>query len=150
MKHMRNCAVAALALAMAACSGDSGGSMGPVIPQVAGTWTYSATNIAGSGASCSVTGLTLTVNQTAETFTGSYSGGSMTCSGNGESATLGPFQGTIVSGSISGNSVSFDLDTQDWRNTGTINGSSMSGTVTVRFDLGSGPITLSGNWSAAR
>ncbi len=97
-----------------------------------------------------ITNLGLNITQAGTTFTGTYSGGSMICTALGQSVTLGPFQGTVVNGAINGTSVSFDLDTQDWRNTGTISGSSMSGQVTVRLDFGAGPVTLSGNWSAAR
>ena len=134
-----------------ACSGDSTmGPDGPSTAQVGGVWTYAASNVAGGGASCTVTNLRLTFVQSGTTFSGSYSGGTMTCAAEGESATIGPFQGTVVNGTIDGNRVSFDLDTQDWHNSGTLSGSSMSGQVTVRIDLGDGPITLSGSWSAAR
>jgi len=136
------------------CGGDSGaGPMapaGPSTPQIGGVWTYSASNVAGGGASCTVTNLRLTLVPTGTTFTGTYSGGSMVCSGNGQTVTLGPFQGTVANGTLNGTGVSFDLDTQDWRSTGSVNGSSMSGQVTVRVDLGQGAITLKGNWSAAR
>ena len=60
--------------------------------------------------------------------------------------------GSVVNGSVSGNTVNFDLDTQDFHHTGTLSGNSMSGTATWTFDLGApvGEVTLSGNWSASK
>ena len=122
-------------------------------PDVAGSWGYSATNLSGSGVSCSVTGTSMVITQSESTFTGTYTGGTFSCSGPGGtlSSTIG--SGTVVNGSVTDEGVvSFDLDTQDWRNTGSLSGNSISGTVTVRFDLGTpiGVVTLSGNFSAAR
>ncbi len=136
-----------------ACSDDSGDIMGPSMPSVAGSWTYSATNLSGSGVSCSVSGTSLVITQSSGTFTGSYNGGTLSCTGGGVTSSSPVGSGTIVSGSVtSAGATSFDFDTQDWRNTGTLSGNSISGTVVVRIDLGAptGVITLSGNFSAAR
>src|SRR5919198_5698041 len=45
----------------------------------------------------------------------------------------------LVSGSVAGNNVSFDLDRSDWHNSGVINGSSMSGAVTVHLTVSGTP-----------
>ena len=136
-----------------ACGGDDSDIMGPSIPSVAGSWTYNATNMTGSGVSCSVSGTSLVLTQSSGTFTGSYSGGTISCSGPGGTANVPLGSGTVANGSVtSAGAVSFDFDTQDWRNTGTLSGNSISGTVVVRLDLGAptGVVTLSGNFSAAR
>ena len=136
-----------------ACGGDDDGLMGPSIPSVAGSWTYNMSNLSGGGLSCSTTGTSLVFNQSASTFTGTYSGGTLSCTGGGGTASVPVGTGTVVNGSVTtAGAVSFDFDTQDWRNTGTLSGNSISGTVVVRIDLGAptGVITLSGNFSAAR
>lgn len=136
-----------------ACGGDNGDIMGPSIPSVAGSWTYSATNLSSSGVSCSVSGTSLVFTQSGGTFTGSYSGGTISCSGGGATVSSPVGSGIVVNGSVTtAGAVSFDFDTQDWRNSGTLSGNSISGTVTIRLDLGAptGVVTLSGNFSAGR
>ncbi|HET8836269.1 MAG TPA: hypothetical protein VFN08_16175 [Gemmatimonadales bacterium] len=61
-------------------------------------------------------------------------------------------QGIIVNGTIDGNAIAFDLDTQDFHQTGSVSGSSMSGTARWTFDLGgsTGIVVLNGNWAAAK
>jgi hypothetical protein len=51
---------------------------------------------------------------------------------------------------MNGTTVSFDLDSPDLHQTGTVSGSSMSGVATWTFDFGSGtnPVTLTGTWEA--
>ena len=70
--------ILACAVLLGACSGGdstgpSGGG-GNTNANVAGTWTYNATNLSGGGASCDYTGAVLQLNQTGTTFTGTYSG----------------------------------------------------------------------------
>jgi hypothetical protein len=93
----------------------------------------------------------MTLNQSGDTFTGSYGPGTLTCLAGGESGSFN-FNGTIVNGTVDGSSVAFDLDTQDLHHTGTINGNSMSGTARWTFDLGAGTgvVVLNGNWPAAK
>ena len=91
-----------------ACGGDDGDIMGPSIPSVAGSWTYSATNLSGSGISCSVSGTSLVLNQSGGTFTGSYSGGTLSCSGGGVTLSAPVGSGIVVNGSVtSAGAVSF-------------------------------------------
>ncbi len=134
-----------------ACGGDD--IMGPSIPSVDGSWTYNVTNLSGSGISCNVSGTSMVLTQSGGTFTGSYSGGTSSCTGPAGPISTPIGSGPVANGSVtSAGAVSFDIDTQDWRNTGTLSGNSMSGTVTVRLDLGAptGVVLLSGNFSAAR
>ena len=139
---------AAVACALTACGG---GATGPRVPNVNGTWSLSLTNLSGSGISCSASGTTMNLTQTGATFSGSYSGGTFTCVGGGESFSTQLGTGSVIDGAIGGNSVSFELDSPDFPLAGTISGRSMSGTCTMRVDLGEpyGVITLAGNWGAA-
>ena len=157
---MRKAIVLVAVFALVGCGGDgrTTGPTGPQIPNISGSWTYNATNVSGTvqgiGVSCRFEDITLSINQTGTTFTGQTSGGAGTCS-LGVLGDVGPDPldpATIVSGQITGNSVTFDFETSDWRNTGTISGNSMSGTVTVRVDFGAGigVLVLTGNWAAAR
>src|SRR5574341_870008 len=118
-----------------------------------GNWIASWTNLNGSGVTCNVTGvhLSLTHSAGAATFSGTYNGGTITCSGPGGTAS-GSFQpGTIVSGSLSGNTVNFDLNASNERQTGSVTGSSMSGTAVWSETLDNGStIALNGSWSAHR
>ncbi|HET6576450.1 MAG TPA: hypothetical protein VFG68_22815 [Fimbriiglobus sp.] len=138
-----------LAFMLAACGGDSSG---PSLPQVAGTYSLSQSNIAGSGISCNALGTTMTLTQNGGTFSGTYSGGTLTCTGPGGQFSDAVGNGAVANGTINENgAVAFDLDTQDWHLVGNVSGTSMSGTATVRLNVtGSGAQTFSGNWSAAR
>ena len=139
---------AALALLVfAACGGDS---TGPKSVALTGQWAYNATNVSGSGLSCNFSGLTLVFTQTGSTLTGATNGGSFSCSAAG--MTNGSPLGTtpLANGQVNGNAVQFDFGTADIHNAGTLNGNSISGTVTVRADAGGTTIVLSGNFSAVK
>ena len=146
----RNLYLVAFTLVLGGCGGDSTGPN--TTANVAGTWSATITNLAGSGISCFTSAFPVTLTQTGNTFTGSYGAGTITCSGNGQQLSENTPGGVIVDGTVSGSQVAFDLDTQDAHQTGTISGNSMSGTSIWRLDLGSptGVITLNGNWSAVR
>ena len=134
---------------LGACGGDD--STGPSQASIAGAWTLSATNVSGQGVSCNLNNTPVTINQSGSTFTGTYGPGTVTCLAGAESVSF-PVQGTVVNGTLNGNSVQFDLDTQDIHHVGTLSGNSMSGTVQWTIDFGGdiGVVTLSGNWSAAK
>jgi hypothetical protein len=138
-------------LGFVACGGDNG--TGPGSTSVDGVWSASLSNLSGSGVSCSSTAPTqLTLNQTGSTFSGSYTGGELTCSGPGGTFSEPVGSGSVVNGQINGNSLSFDLDTPDFHQIGTITGNSLSGTAQWRVDFGAptGVVTLNGNWGAAK
>ena len=141
--------VCSLTMVAGACGGDD--STGPSRANVAGSWTLSASNVSGQGVSCNLSNTPMTLTQSGDTFTGSYGPGSLTCFAGGESFSGGA-NGTIVNGVVEGNSVQFDLNTQDLHQTGTVSGNSMSGTARWTFDLGAGVgiVVLNGNWSAAK
>ena len=146
---------ALIIVAFAACSGDSmtgPGGNGP--PSVAGDWTYAATNMVGnlSGFSivCSFSNVPMSITQSGSTFSGRTTGGDFVCSSAG--ITDGGIFGDriVVNGELSGGDVEFDFDGPDWHHTGTITGSSMSGTAIAILEISSGSVVLRGNWSAAR
>lgn len=137
-------------LGVLACGDDNGAGPGSV--NVTGTWSASLTNLSGSGVSCSSTTPTqLTLDQTGTTFSGSYNGGELFCSGPGGTGPVPVGSGSVVNGTVSGSNLSFDLDTPDFHHTGTVSGSSMSGTAQWTMDVGLplGMVTLTGNWEAA-
>jgi hypothetical protein len=144
------CALAAVALC--ACGGDdTTGPTGSI--NVGGTWNVSLTNLSGGGASCSSTEPTrLTIRQTASTFTGTYSGGILNCLTPTESFSTAVGSGTVINGEVSGNNVSFDLDSPQFHQEGTVTGSSMAGTAEWTYDFGLplGEVNLTGGWSAIR
>jgi hypothetical protein len=142
---MRNLFVV-LILGIVACGGDAK----PSDADVGGVWTATYTNMSGSGITCNSTNHPLTLVMTGSTFTGHYGPFTLHCTSGTESFDS-QAQGTVVNGSTNLNSVAFDLDTQDFHQTGTVSGNSMSGTAQWNVDLGSNQnLTLNGSWSAAK
>lgn len=146
---MRKTLAATIALAtfLAACGDDPAE---PSIPDVAGSWTYAATSLTGGGITCSFRNVPITLAQNGTTFSGAYAGGVFSCTGPGGSISEQVAGGAVASGTINGNTVQFDIDSPDWRNTGTISGSTMSGTVVVRATDGTTTFTLSGDFNASK
>ena len=138
-----------LCAAMAvACGGDSASSP---TPTVTGQWSYSATNVSGSGVTCNFTGVTLTLAQSGSTFTGTTTGGNVSCTAPGVAPLNESLGGDVIAnGQITGNAVQFDIGGQDLHNVGTLSGNSMSGTVTISVPTGTTTVILTGNFSAAR
>src|SRR5215467_5881863 len=135
-------------LLAAACGGDS--STGPSTPNVTGSWSYNVANIAGADVSCNVAGSSLTLTQTGSTFTGTASGGSITCFGPTGSFNDNLDNDVVTNGVVSGNNVAFDIGSADAHNAGTISGSSMNGTLTLRITAGTTAVVLTGNFTAVR
>jgi hypothetical protein len=122
------------AVSLASCGDDATASS---YPNIAGSWTYNASNLSGSGIPCGVTGATLSLSQSGSTFTGSYSNARLFCIFSGETLLDDVASGSVVNGEVSeAGSVSFDFDTPDFAQHGTISGNSMSGTATWRMDYG--------------
>jgi hypothetical protein len=130
---------------LTACS-----STGPKI-DVTGNWSYTASNLTGGGVTCNESGAALILAQTGSTFTGSYAGLMLTCTGPGGSGTIGPAIGQIVAGIVDGGSITFEIGNSGWTNTGSVRGRSMSGNATYVVNLGSqGNLTMTGTWTAAK
>jgi hypothetical protein len=143
---------AVLAVAAAACGGDDGtGPTGSL--NVDGTWSASVSNLSGGGASCHTsTPVQVTIRQTGSTFTGSYSGGILTCLTPTESFSSALGSGNVTNGQLAGTTVTFDLGSPDFHHSGTVNGTSMSGTAAWNYDFGPplDDVMLAGSWSATR
>jgi len=134
----------AVLLVLGACSKDS---TGPSIPSLAGSWTMTWSNMNATGITCQTNAIPVSINQTSATFSGQYGSGTLTCN-NG---TPGTFTGgTIVNGNIQGNTVTFDLDTPDYHQNGTIGGTSMSGSATWHVSVSGTTYILNGSWGAGR
>ena len=133
------------ALLLVACNGDS---TAPAPSNIAGLWHLTLTNLTSAGVTCSVA-IDATFTQQASTFTGTYSS-TRQCAGP-TGAGGGVSNGTIASGSVNLDALSFDLDTSDSHFSGTVNGVSMAGTATIAIVIPGGQRTImSGNWSGAR
>lgn len=130
------------AVLFAACGSDS---TGPSNANVSGAWSFSMSNLTTSQFTCSFSG-TMQLNQSGTTFTGTYNASNLTCNGT----NLGASGGTVVNGTVSGSSVGFDFDTQDFHQAGTLSGGSMSGTATWRLVVSGVTYNLSGTWSATK
>jgi hypothetical protein len=131
-----------VALAAGGCSGD--GPTGSNTTSVAGTWTYSVTNLSGGGLSCNISGVLLTLTQNGSNFQGTYTGGTLSCAGLGSSGFTG---GSVVSGTVAGNAVTFNFDDADYHHTGTATSGSMTGSAILKLDA---TTTLAGTFSATK
>ncbi|HET6232353.1 MAG TPA: hypothetical protein VFE05_19920 [Longimicrobiaceae bacterium] len=141
MKNRIKAGLLALVVGLAACSGDS---TGPSNAKLSGAWSFSVSNLSGSGlANCNVAGLTLNLTQSGSSFSGTYTPGTLTCPGVGATSFSG---GTVVNGTVNGNNVTFNLDDPSFHNTGTLNGSGISGTTLVQTSSGN----LTGTFSAVK
>lgn len=146
--------IAALALCGSAvlCGcGSSGNSSGPKSPaNVTGSWTYTASDLSGDGYTCTVTGAILTLEQTDTTFAGTYADALLSCTSGSTTINNPGLSGDIVNGTVSGSSVSFEIDGATYTNTGSVSGTTMSGTASLST-AGSGTnITVTGSWTAAQ
>jgi hypothetical protein len=118
---------------------------------VSGLWTFSG-DVAGpapgtTGVSCLIRDRAVTFTQSGATFTGSWSGGTVFCTANGVTQGGAASSGTVASGTISGNSVSFNFDTPDFANNGSISGSTVGGTTTLRIPFGTSSVLALGSFS---
>jgi hypothetical protein len=144
---VRRFLVLTLAAAIVGCGSDS--TTAPDI-SLSGRWTYSATNLTGSGIVCNVSGVIMNLTQNGTTITGTVSSGTVTCTGPGGTDTENLGNDVIANGQINGTAVQFDIGTSDVHNVGTLNGNSISGAVTLRIAAGTTIIILSGNFSAVK
>jgi hypothetical protein len=136
-------------LALGGC-GDGG--TGPSENAVAGTWNFTAIDltVAGAPGRCSISGQ-LYLTQTGTTVSGTYTMTQLTCTGpQGTQTDPGPYTGTIVAGTVSGNQIHFHFDTTDADQHGTISGQSMAGTCTWVAYMNGMSYTMSGTWTATR
>ena len=135
-----------------ACGDDNG--TGPTFANVNGSWSLSITNMTGGGGQCSTSSpIQLTLQQSTTTFTGTYGGGGvLTCTAPFGSFSAATGSGSVLNGEINGNQVDFDIGSANFHHTGTVAGSSMSGTATWTFQEGSASTlgALTGSWTATK
>lgn len=147
----------AVAVATGACSSDP---LGPALveaPSVAGDWSYQATAVTGTVLGESVTceyNFEMRLEESGMSFSGQYSNALLVCILFGQTQIVDGGEGDIVQGSLTGGNVTFDVDTENIRNTGRLEGDSMSGQVrielTVQHDTNIGTLVVTGPWSAVR
>ena len=151
-RALRASLAVASALVIGAC-GDGEGGTGPSENlNVTGTWNFSATNltIAGAPGRCSIYGR-LDLTQTGSTVSGTYTFDYLSCSGpQGTTTEYGPWTGSIVDGTVSGNQIHFHFDTTDIDQHGTVSGQSMTGACTWVASMNGTSYTMTGTWTATR
>jgi VCBS repeat-containing protein len=125
---------------------------------LSGTWQYSASFNNMAAITCNTSGATMTLLQAqgSAAVTGTYQNLNLTCTGV-TPTDYGPFNGNILSGTIAGGvaTITFDVTgtgglSTSWQNTGHASNSSMSGSMVVVADFGSGDVTLHGTWTASK
>ena len=150
-KHTLIAALCASAALLAACGG---GSTGPA--SVGGTWLYAAQSLTGSGLTCSITSLTMSMQQTRTTVSGTTTGGNLACQDQQGGQATGTFNSTDITGQLtSNNSITLEFGGTSFESTGTINSHTISGTSTVGLTLtdnngGQTTVTIAGNFTATK
>ncbi|HEY8061920.1 MAG TPA: hypothetical protein VID74_03935 [Gemmatimonadales bacterium] len=146
--------VAWLALGVAACGGGSGGTttLPPPVPaDISGAWNLTFTNMAGGGLSCNTSAIAVTIVQSSATFTGSgQTAWTLTCVSGGTTQSSTDTAATITNGTINGNTVRFSLATSASSQTGTLTGNTIAGTASWTVNVGTGVVTLGGQFSMTR
>ena len=142
-----------LIAATLSCGGDSNG---PKTPSLTGTWRFSYSSMTGTfdgvTVECAATALDFTLSQSGNSFSGVQANlARIFCLRQGTAIVdTNLDQETLVNGSISGSTVSFQLGILGGPNAGTVTGSSMSGTAQWNFLSGNVPVTLTGPFTAAK
>lgn len=148
---MKRSLLLSLVVVVAACGGDA---TGPKNASVGGTWRFAFTlsgTMSGVAVTCTVGGADFNLTQSGNTFSGVQVGtGTLTCTAPGTQAFNEQIAGeTIVNGQINGNAVTFSLGSIPGQHSGSISGTSMSGTAQWNLP-GATPIVLGGQFTAAK
>lgn len=149
--HTLIAALCASAALLAACGG---GSTGPA--SVGGTWLYSAQSLTGSGLTCSISSLTMDMQQSGTTVSGTTTGGNLVCQDQQGNQATGTFNSTDITGQLtSNNSITLQFGGTSFESTGTVNAHTITGTSTVDLTFntnggGQTAVTLTGNFTAAK
>jgi len=143
-----------IVVAAVACSGK--GLIGPWTPSIAGAWRFSYSGMSGAlqgvTVTCTTGALDFTLTHSGTAFSGVQLGSSrVMCSAQGTTVVDAVLNAeTIVNGTINGSSISFRLGTVPGQHTGTVSGTSMSGTARWLFTEGNTTLTLNGQFTAAK
>ena len=139
--------MAGVTAAMTACGSDS---TTPEVVDLTGTWDLNAQAISQSGLTCQWARVQLSLTQSGETVSGSYSGGARTCVFQGQTETVKLDTGQIHAGMLNGSSISFVFG--PFTMAGTFGAKAMGGTISGAFTsegLNQSDF-LAGDWTAER
>ncbi len=157
MRFARATVAAVVLVSTIGCSSDAMGVAAPEALALGGNWFYLATDLTGQFLDEEVTcayGFEMSLTVTGSAFNGIYDDALMTCFLFGENQIVDGGGGDIVGGSLAGNSVQFDVDTDNIRNTGTLFAESMSGNVSIHLIIqrfsAIDTVEITGTWSASR
>jgi hypothetical protein len=134
-----------------ACGGEGG--TGPTTThRIGGTWTYEGRSLRdGRGTTCTITGSLMTLSQAALAFSGSITGGSISCSNTGGTFTGGLGTGPVTDGRIRGDSATFVIDGDVLYSFGTfVTPDSIAGVANAIFVVEGVQYILVGLWSSRR
>lgn len=141
-------------ISVAACSD----SVAPKAPDVRGQWLYRIQALSDGGqVSCAMSiEDTLFLGASASQVAGTYSGGTITCTG-ADAENINLVTGAVVNGTLDpmangGRDVTFDLGSASWHQAGVLIGDRMSGTLSVDHVFAGelGHLVLTGTWTAQR
>lgn len=133
------------------------------LPDLRGLWSYTAEDMVGDGFTCEVSGTTLDIDDFGRLtdplgggfiaeFTGTFSGGTLTCVDGGG----GTFTSDVVDGAVDGTmdnfNVTFELESNSWSNDGVfdIGSQVMSGVVFRRVTIDGTLAQLTGDFTVVR
>jgi hypothetical protein len=139
-------------LLMAVVVGCGGDSTTPTpAGQLSGVWMYSATNLTQPGVTCSLSGISMTLAQSGNTFTGTVaSGGTVLCRSPAKSDAEPLSSDVVANGIVNGSSVEFDIGDVKLHNVGSISADSMSGRASLQVVTDNGTSVLSGLFTAVK
>ncbi|HZS58024.1 MAG TPA: hypothetical protein VFA43_02060 [Gemmatimonadaceae bacterium] len=135
-------------MGLAAC----GSSTAPGGISIGGHWAVTVTNLSGGGHVCNG-GFDVNFAQSFNSFNGQYANNAIVCTTSSGNVPLYQGSGMVTDGKVDGQSISYQLDNASTINfNGNVNVSTISGGVTWVKDFGdgSGPVTLSGSWTAQK
>jgi len=149
--------IPAIFVTTAACGSDAFGPAQAEPLTVGGDWRYVANelkaSVFGEDVDC-VYRFEMKLTVAGGTFDGTYRDALMTCTLFGESQIVDAGEGDIVGGSLLGNDVQFDVDTEGVRNIGTLAVTGMSGEVSIELIVQRhaliDTIMVRGPWTASR
>jgi hypothetical protein len=102
---------------------------GPPADALSGTWRMSFENMTDGSTTCHTNVFTVTLIRDGSTVSGAFGPIALTCSTGGYTANQRMPAGEIVNGSISGSTVTFDLETPELHQAGVLSRNGLTGTA---------------------
>jgi len=155
----RTLSTIALSIVIAASGCGDDGTAPPAPLDVSGVWSYQAPDLVWGPVVCQMTGVTATLLQSDNTFSGTTTGGVIACQSGETSGSRDLVDYAVTDGSVTGTSITFTIASLEQgsdvsiTHVGTVTDNSMSGTVTAQFELPppvGAVVPLTGTWSATR